>query len=185
MNTGAALAVFFTLGWVLLYVCRAESVPAALPFYSRSERPWVVLTSTILTGHATAACLMVTWTPVIPLASAALAVVAFVAAIAFWLWARVEIGGLQVRCLPNQPPQRFRRDGAFGIVRHPLYLGHLLAAGAPLLVACRAFLLGTLTLSFVMLAVRAVQEERRLHAQLGPTYEMYCRDVKRLIPFVW
>ena len=34
-------------------------------------------------------------------------------------------------------------------------------------------------------SIRAEQEERRLHAQLGPAYADYCRTVKRLIPFVW
>ena len=43
----------------------------------------------------------------------------------------------------------------------------------------------TLGACCVALIVRAAQEERRLHAQLGSVYAEYCRSVKRLIPFVW
>ena len=43
----------------------------------------------------------------------------------------------------------------------------------------------TFALSSVGLIVRAVQEERRLRVQVGPPYDDYCREVKRLIPFVW
>ena len=185
MSAGAALGVFFALGWALFYVFRAESRHAALPFYSKTERLWVHLAPAILILHVTAACVTITWTPVIPAASGVLAVAVFVMAIAFWFWGRMMIGPLRTRYLPQQPPRRFRVDGAFGVVRHPLYFGYLLAAFAPLLVARRAFLLATLALSFVALAVRAVQEERRLQTWLGPSYEAYCRSVKRLIPFVW
>jgi protein-S-isoprenylcysteine O-methyltransferase Ste14 len=185
MSAGVALGVFFALGWALFYVFRAESHHAALPFYSGTERLWVQLAPAILSLHVTAACVTITRTPVIPAASGVLAVAVFVMAIAFWFWGRMMIGPLRTRYLPQQPPRRFRVDGAFGIVRHPLYFGYLLAAFAPLLVARRAFLLATLALSFVALAMRAVQEERRLQTWLGPSYEAYCRSVKRLIPFVW
>jgi protein-S-isoprenylcysteine O-methyltransferase Ste14 len=43
----------------------------------------------------------------------------------------------------------------------------------------------TLVLCGVALMVRAVQEERRLRAQVGAPYDAYCRAVKRLIPYVW
>ena len=185
MSAGGGLGLFFALGWIPFYVFRAESLNAALPFYSRTERLWVRLAPAMLFLHETAACITVSCTPAIPPGSAVLGVATSLTAIAFWFWGRTMIGPLRVRSLPQQPPLRFRCDGAFGIVRHPLYFGYLLAAAAPLLVACRIFLLTTFALSFVALAVRAVQEETRLHAQLGPAYEAYCRGVKRLIPFVW
>jgi protein-S-isoprenylcysteine O-methyltransferase Ste14 len=185
MSAGAALGIFFALGWALFYVFRAEAHQASLPFYSKTERVWVRLAPAILSLHVTAACVTISRTPVIPAASAILAVAVFVTAIAFWFWGRLMIGPLRTRSLPQEPPRRFRVDGAFGVVRHPLYFGYLLAACAPLLVARPAFLLATLALSLVALAMRAVQEERRLRTWLGPAYEAYCRSVKRLIPFVW
>jgi protein-S-isoprenylcysteine O-methyltransferase Ste14 len=59
------------------------------------------------------------------------------------------------------------------------------ASAAPLIVAPRPLLIVTFAACFVALSVRAEQDERRLHRQLGTTYAEYCRTVKRLIPFVW
>jgi protein-S-isoprenylcysteine O-methyltransferase Ste14 len=185
MSPGVGLGVFFGLGWAVFYVFRPEGIRAAFPFYTPAERLWVQFAPAILSLHVTAACISITRTTVISPLPGVLAVATFVMAIGFWFWGRTMIGPLRVRRLPQQPPLRFRCDGAFGIVRHPLYFGYLLAASAPLLVVCRVFLLVTLALSFSALAVRAVQEERHLRAQIGPRYAAYCRDVKRLIPFVW
>jgi len=70
-------------------------------------------------------------------------------------------------------------------VRNPLFFGYLVAAAAPLIVAARPVLLISFAGCVAVLTIRAVQEERRLHTQVGPRYAEYCRDVKRLIPFVW
>jgi protein-S-isoprenylcysteine O-methyltransferase Ste14 len=185
MSLGVGLGVFFALGWAVFYVFRPEGIRAAFPFYTPAERLWVQLAPAILILHVTAACITIARTTVIAPLPAAFAVATFLMAITFWFWGRTMIGPLRVRYLPQQPPLRFRCDGAFGVVRHPLYFGYLLAASAPLLVACRTFLLVTLVLSFAVLAVRAVQEERHLRAQVGARYEAYCREVKRLVPFVW
>jgi protein-S-isoprenylcysteine O-methyltransferase Ste14 len=117
--------------------------------------------------------------------AAAAGLALFGSAIAFWFWGRLMIGPLRVRRLPTEPPLRLQRSGAFGIVRHPLYFGYLLAAAAPLVVLPRPLFLLTFALAGTGLVVRAAQEERRLHAQVGAPYEYYCREVKRLIPFVW
>ena len=109
----------------------------------------------------------------------------FAAAVAFWFWGRMMIGPLRVRRLPDEPPLRLQQHGAFGVVRHPLYFGYLLAAAAPLAVVPRPLFVLTFALCGVALMVRAVQEERRLRAQVGAPYDAYCRAVKRLIPFVW
>jgi protein-S-isoprenylcysteine O-methyltransferase Ste14 len=47
------------------------------------------------------------------------------------------------------------------------------------------WLLASYTVCAVAIGVRALQEEKRLRAQLGAQYEDYCREVKRLVPFVW
>jgi protein-S-isoprenylcysteine O-methyltransferase Ste14 len=70
-------------------------------------------------------------------------------------------------------------------VRHPLYFGVLVVSAAPAVAAGRLFLLCTYLMCVVAIVVRALQEERRLHAQLGSEYASYCRDVKRLVPFLW
>jgi protein-S-isoprenylcysteine O-methyltransferase Ste14 len=181
---GLLLALLFALGWIPLYAWRAEAMQAALPHYAGAERRWVRLTPTVIGTHVTLACLTVSlsdpsrW-------RAALGAALFAAGVAFWFWGRRQIGPLRVTRLPDQPPLALRRDGAFGLVRNPLYFGYLVAAAAPLVVVTRPYLVVTFAACFAALAVRAAQEEQRLHAQLGPAYADYCRAVKRLVPFVW
>jgi len=185
MTLGLALGLLFGSGWLLLHYYRAENVSAALPHYSRTERFWVRLTVIVVSLHVTAACVTVSLVREVPAWRAASGLALYAAALAFWLWGRMLIGPLHVQRLPEEPPLQLRRAGAFGIVRHPLYLGVLGAAAAPLLVAPRAYLVLSLAGVAVVLGVRAVQEERRLYAQLGAPYAAYCSEVKRLIPFVW
>ncbi|MBI4517697.1 MAG: isoprenylcysteine carboxylmethyltransferase family protein [Deltaproteobacteria bacterium] len=182
---GVVVAMVFALGWLPLHFFRAEAVAEALPFYDRRERWWVRFSVTIISLHVSAACVTLSWLPVVPLGRAVLGLTVFGAAIAFWFWGRVQIGPLRRTRLPDEPPHRLRRDGAFGIVRHPLYFSYLLAAAAPLAIVPRAPFLLTFALCCTALAMRAAQEEHRLRAQLGTPYEAYCREVKRLIPFVW
>jgi protein-S-isoprenylcysteine O-methyltransferase Ste14 len=166
-------------------VFRAESARAALAAYGGVERFCVRLAPVVVGTHVTAACLVVSRTSAIPAGLVLAGIVTFAGAIGFWFWGRVMIGPLRERRLPNEPPRQFRCDGAFGLVRHPLYASYLLACAAPLLVAQYPPLLLTFACCALMLEVRARQEERRLHAQLGPQYAVYCREVKRLVPFVW
>ena len=185
MNRGVLLAFIFALGWLPLHLFRAETVTEALPFYDRSERRWVWTSIMLLTAHISAACLTLTLRPPPPAGRCALGVAVFAAGIGFWLWGRTFIGPLGEPRLPEQPPRELRRDGAFGLVRHPLYLGVLVAASAPVAATGYIVLVATFALAATAIVARALQEERRLRAQLGPEYERYCREVKRLIPFVW
>lgn len=182
---GATLAAAFTCGWLPMYAFRAESLSDALPSYAGSERLWVCVTPVVLSLHMAAGCVLLTLAPRIPAASALLGVGTFAGALAFWFWGRASIGPLRRRRLPDAPPERFCRDGAFGIVRHPLYFGYLLAASAPLFVVPHPTLAATFASCAVALAIRALQEERRLRRHLGASYDAYCRTVKRLLPFVW
>jgi len=185
VSVNVLLSIVFGLGWVPLFVFRAESLEEALPSYRGSERFWVLMSPVILAVHVTASCLVLTFAPPISTARAAVTLLVFGVGIAFWLWARAAIGPIRVTRLPEQPPDRLRRDGPFGVVRNPLYFGVLVASAAPALAAGEPLLAVSYALSVVALAIRAVQEERRLHTQLGAAYAEYCREVPRLIPFVW
>lgn len=185
MTLGVFLSVVFGLGWLPLFLFRAEALGEALPSYRGSERFWVLATPVILAVHVTASCVLLNLDPSVPTGRAVISVLLFAAGVAFWLWARATIGPIRARRLPDQPPERLRRDGPFGLVRNPLYFGVLVAAAAPALAAAEPLLIPSYALSAAALAVRAVQEEQRLHAQLGPVYEAYCREVRCLIPFVW
>lgn len=76
------------------------------------------------------------------------------------------------------------REGAYGLVRHPLYGGGLIAAlgwaavtgSVPVLVYAAAL--------FVLLDVKARREEEWLAGKY-PAYRQYRRSVRKLIPFVY
>jgi protein-S-isoprenylcysteine O-methyltransferase Ste14 len=184
MTAGMLMAIAFAIGWIPLYRFRAESMGDALPYYRGAERRWVRLSPVLFAIHMTLASLLLSVSSP-PRWRAVLGAALFAAALSFWLWARRQIGPLQTTRLPDDPPPRLRRDGAFGVVRNPLYLAYLLAAAGPAVVAAQPVLALTLAACAAALMIRAAQEERRLHAQLGAEYAEYCRTVKRLIPFVW
>ena len=161
---GLVLALVFTAGWIPLYVFRAEEMSEALPYYSATERRSVRYAAVILIAHTSIACIVLSLTSP-PLWRAGLGLLLFAAAIGFCMWARAQIGPLRLTRLP-QPPPTLRRDGPFGVVRNPLYLGYLVAAGAAVTTG-RPLLAVTFAACFLALAMRAAQEERRLHAQLG------------------
>jgi len=75
--------------------------------------------------------------------------------------------------------------GPYQYVRHPMYATALifLVSTTLLLGSCYGLILGLLL--FVGIALRAVQEERTLRAEL-PGYDKYMAQVKyRLIPYIW
>lgn len=181
---GVGLGLAFGLGWIPLFLFRVEAVEPSLPHYDDRERRWVHLAHAIVAAHITLACIAVSVSHP-PGWRALLGAAVFAAGLAVWFWGRRQIGPLRVTRTPDEPPAAFRRDGAFGLVRHPLYFGYLLAAAAPVIVAGRPLPVVTYAAGFAVLALRAVQEERRLHAQLGRAYADYCNEVRRLIPFVW
>jgi protein-S-isoprenylcysteine O-methyltransferase Ste14 len=87
--------------------------------------------------------------------------------------------------IQTEREHRVVSTGVYGIVRHPMYLGAILMfLGGPLLVgAASAFAVG-MVLS-LLLAVRSVDEERLLTADL-PGYDEYRGRVRhRLLPLVW
>jgi len=185
MSLAWLLAIVFTAGWIPLYLSRAEALGQALVAYTSAEKVATVTTAILLSLHMAAGCVLVTLCPALPVPRALLALAVYVAGIGFWFWGRTLIGPLSVRRMPDEPPLAFRRDGAFGIVRHPLYFGCLVATAAPVVATVNPWLAGSYGLCAAMLAARAVQEEKRLRAQLGAQYETYCNEVKRLVPFVW
>ncbi len=190
LDWGLALATLYTLGWIPLFVIRPESMSDSLPQYSPAERVAVVAATLIVSLHVTLTCLTAAFgfpsAQPIETLPAVLSAFAFAGAIAFWIWARRYIGPLFVQRKPEERPQELQSTGPFGIVRNPLYLGALAAAGAPLIALPRPYLFVTFALCGVALGTRAFQDEQRMLAQLGEPYAEYCRKVKRrLLPFVW
>jgi protein-S-isoprenylcysteine O-methyltransferase Ste14 len=75
--------------------------------------------------------------------------------------------------------------GPYAYVRHPMYAGALgLVLGAPLLLGSWWGLAGAAVLILVM-AMRAVLEERALHAELDGYADYAARVRYRLVPHLW
>ncbi len=183
--SGLALSIGFTIAWMPIFVFRAESIGDALPVYRRGERFWVVATPFVVSVHVALSCIALGLTPAVGTAWAVACLAICAAGVAFYLWARRAIGPMRRTRLPDEPPLTLRSDGPFGLVRNPMYLAMLIAAAAPAMAARRPLLALTFAACFATLAIRAVQEEQRLHEQIGPAYAAYCRRVRRLVPFVW
>lgn len=79
---------------------------------------------------------------------------------------------------------RFRRTGAYGVVRHPIYFGLVLAAaGWSLMWLSPAGVVFALMLG-VFFDRKAAREEAWLQRKFKP-YRAYQRRVKKLIPWVY
>ncbi len=101
------------------------------------------------------------------------------------LWGRLALGknyfastALAVRLFENH---QLVTTGPYAIVRHPMYIGLVLAALGSL-----ALFLTWTTLAFALcaplLVLRARTEERTLALEFGETWNAYCRRVPMLIP---
>jgi protein-S-isoprenylcysteine O-methyltransferase Ste14 len=113
-----------------------------------------------------------------------LGLVIVAAGLGFAVWARLHLGRNWSATVTIKEDHELIRSGPYGVVRHPIYTGLLLA------------LLGTATaigewrglIAFVLFAVGFViklkAEERFMRETFGEQYARYCAKVPALIPFV-
>ena len=105
--------------------------------------------------------------------------------LALYLWARLTLGemynvsssmGAQLYA-----DHRLVTHGPFAFVRHPMYLGVILASVAGLFIY-RTWTLVFTTVTFLGLALRARREEQALAAEFGEQWEGYRQRVPGWIP---
>jgi protein-S-isoprenylcysteine O-methyltransferase Ste14 len=103
----------------------------------------------------------------------------------FALWARFAIGRNWGGLITVQKDHKVIRSGPYGIVRHPIYSGFMLATfGTAIVFGVVAGLVAT-ALVILSWGYKSRLEERYLVEQFGAEYEDYQCDVKALIPGVW
>ncbi len=82
--------------------------------------------------------------------------------------------------------QDLKRSGLYAYIRHPSYTGILMAfTGLAITYANWISLAVILVPVFCAFAYRIRIEEAALRAEFGPAYDEYCRQTKRLIPFIY
>jgi protein-S-isoprenylcysteine O-methyltransferase Ste14 len=109
-------------------------------------------------------------------------VTVLLAGLAFSVWARLHLGTNWSVSVTLKDGHELVRSGPYGLVRHPIYTGCLLALlGAVLIGAQWRGLLG-LVLIFGSLAYKVRVEENWLGGHFGGAYAQYRRDVAALIP---
>lgn len=104
--------------------------------------------------------------------------------LAFCWWARIHLGKLWSGWITRKADHRVIDTGPYGIVRHPIYTGLLLAVYAT--AAAKGTIPGVLgaLLVTVGLWMKAGLEERWLRAELDPgAYDDYRGRVPMLVPF--
>ncbi len=123
--------------------------------------------------------------PSIRIVTLALGALFYFPGLALWLWGWRTLGemfnvssGFGAQLYDDQ---RLITRGPFAVVRHPMYLGLLIAAFGAIMVY-QTWTTVFVTLNFLGLVVRARREEQILAAEFGEQWEAYCRNVPAWIP---
>ena len=100
-------------------------------------------------------------------------------------WARLHLGRFWSAAVTLKADHTLIRSGPYGVTRHPIYSGLLLAVAATALL--RDSLTGAIAVGLVAigLIMKLRQEEEFLERQFGAAYRAYKCDVPALIPLLW
>ncbi len=100
-------------------------------------------------------------------------------------WARIFLGRLWSAGVRLKANHRIVDTGPYGLVRHPIYTGIIVAGLATAVLRGTAAGFAGATLMTVSWYIKARMEERFLREQLGAeSYDAYARRVPMLIPFL-
>jgi protein-S-isoprenylcysteine O-methyltransferase Ste14 len=105
--------------------------------------------------------------------------------LAFSVWARVSLGRNFSAMVTITEDHKLQRTGAYGIVRHPIYSGFMLATLGTAIAfgAARGWV--SFALVVLVWGYKSRIEEKLMIEQFGGQYERYQREVKALIPLIW
>ena len=117
-------------------------------------------------------------TPAVWLLGFALAV----AGLVFSVWARVYLGSNWSPAAMLKKGQTLVRSGPYGIVRHPIYSGLIVAIIGTALVYGGYRVIISVVCVFLFAWVRITEEEKLMSNQFGEEYTEYKKEVKAIIP---
>ncbi|MGE0743363.1 MAG: isoprenylcysteine carboxylmethyltransferase family protein [Hyphomonadaceae bacterium] len=185
MSAGAAIVAAW-LVWLVAWIMAAGwSARTASHHDLGAESPSRVLTLAAIVMLMAAyypVAFGVLWTSPPTLAWAMFAVV--VIALGFTWAARLHLGPLWSSTSAPTEDHRIVESGPYGIVRHPVYAGLLLAVLATAVERGRLEAIAGALVLVAAVSLRAKLEERLLRRDLGDApYSAYRRRVPMLIPF--
>jgi protein-S-isoprenylcysteine O-methyltransferase Ste14 len=105
--------------------------------------------------------------------------------VAFAIWSRQSLRRNWSGEVAIREGQQFIRSGPYSVVRHPIYVGMLLALLGTTLVSSTVGSLLGFVLAIISLWQKAYIEEQFLIVEFGEQYATYQREVKFLIPFIY
>jgi protein-S-isoprenylcysteine O-methyltransferase Ste14 len=110
----------------------------------------------------------------------------FIAGSLFTLWSYSLLGRYLSPYVQVMPEHKVIEAGPYRHIRHPGYLGQIVAyVGLGLALQSWVALLAILTVAGSVLAYRIRLEEEFMATELGDRYVDYMARTKRLLPFVW
>ncbi|TAK33343.1 MAG: isoprenylcysteine carboxylmethyltransferase family protein [Chloroflexota bacterium] len=109
----------------------------------------------------------------------------FLAGWVLYVWGRIALGrnfGVSTAIeAPLRANHTLVTSGPYVLVRHPMYLGVIIATWG-LVAVFRTWAMLVFAISFLSLPIRARTEERALAARFGPAWEAYAARVPGFVP---
>jgi protein-S-isoprenylcysteine O-methyltransferase Ste14 len=105
--------------------------------------------------------------------------------VAIAIWARTLLGGNWSGIVTVKQDHTLIRTGPYGVVRHPIYSGLILALFGTALTLGEVRDLAAIVVVFLTLLIKSRTEERFMTEQFGREYEEYRRTTRALVPFVF
>jgi protein-S-isoprenylcysteine O-methyltransferase Ste14 len=175
------------LSWLGYWTVAARNVKATLRRETYAARlgqvALILLAAVLLVRHQPLGWLNQRFLPETA-AAYWIGLVLVVTGLGFAVWARVHLGGNWSARITVKENHELIRSGPYGIVRHPIYAGLLLA----ILGTAISFgeWRGLLAFAFltVSLLLKLRIEERFMAETFPDQYPRYCAEVPALIPFV-
>ncbi|HEY46392.1 MAG TPA: isoprenylcysteine carboxylmethyltransferase family protein [Anaerolineae bacterium] len=127
-------------------------------------------------------------TPLVDLLMLVLGALLYFPGLALVLWGRLTLGKMydvsSSLGAHLYVDHQLIKHGPFAFVRHPMYLGIMMASFGGLLLY-RMWTLLFLSIVFLGLILRAKREEQVLAAEFGEQWETYCQQVPAWFPRIW
>ncbi|CAN7610481.1 methyltransferase family protein [Mesorhizobium caraganae] len=185
MRPGTAIALLWLIWVVSWFIAAFWSDPAqkraGIQAEFRYRALWMIgAVLLFIPAHGYAGRLRL-WFPT--LAEAWICVGIIAVGLLFAWWARLHLGRLWSASVTAKAQHRVIDTGPYGLVRHPIYTGLLLAILATMAAKGTVWGIAGAVFLTVGIVVKAKLEERFLRGELGSAYDDYARRVPMLVPF--